>query len=426
MSFATGLICDNCQSEYPENKLLHKCPGCEAPLRMGYDLPRVKEYLSRDWPPANGRCSLEQYQKLLPITKPELIDRVTLGESQTPLLPSRVIGSEIGMTDLRFKMEIGPSLSLKDRGSALCALKALEFGLDAMRVSSSGNNASSVAAYAARAGLKSFVFVQKDTATQKLTKMKAFDSHVLRIDGDMRIASQLGNEIAPLYPWLESGGSSPYRITAKRLVAYELVDQMSGDIPDAVIFPCGGSAGIVAADIAFKELHQMGIIPKSPKLIGAQFTACDPITTAFNKGTDQVTPIQKKPSISDALMNNNPYWGKAAIRAARDSGGFFISVSDREVVDCLKQLGAKEGIFVEPAGAVAVTAAIKIGRQKIDTGLNKVVCTITGHGLNTSFGAIEERDTPHLIPAQLSDLQRHIDNLLQRTEIVAPSTCETG
>jgi len=374
------------------------CPECSTPLEVDYNLEELHQYLKRGWPQSNDATLLKQWEKLLPLAYPELIARCTLGETQTPLIPANKVGADMGLNDLKFKVEIGPTLSLKDRGSSLCSLKALELGFEAMSVASSGNNASSIAAYAARAGLPAVVFVQRDVSPAKFSKMLAYGAKVVRVDGDLSAASRLCRHMCENQGWFESGGPNPYRMTAKRLVAYEIVAQMGGKTPDAVVFPCGGCAGLVAAYSGFNELMSMGLIPKLPKLIGVQLTACDPVTQAFEQGHFEITPVEKLPSFSDALMNTNPYWGTRAIAATRDSGGLFISVKDEEVAAMLVKLSTEEGFFLEPAGAVAVAGLNKILNENRMQGLNQVICTVTGHGLNSQEKSIYKKMIPQPIP----------------------------
>lgn len=373
------------------------CPDCGSPLEIDCDLEQIQRFLKRSWPQPDGATLLAQWEKLLPLPHPELIAACSLGETQTPLIRSNKIGPRLGLNDLRFKVEIGPTLSLKDRGSSLCSLKALEFGFEAMCVASSGNNASSVAAYAARAGLTAVVFVQRDVATAKFAKMSSYGARVVRVDGDLSQAARMCSHVLERKRWMDSGGPNPYRIAAKRLVAYEIIAQLQGEVPDAVIFPCGGCAGIVAAYLGFRELMEMGLIRQMPRLIGVQLTACDPVTQAFEKNRIDVSPVDITPTISDALTNNTPFWGNRAIVAARETGGFFISVTDEDVTLMAAEIGAAEGLYLEPAGAAAPAGLRRALNENRMQPMNRVVCTVTGHGLNARQSSIRRQDVPEPI-----------------------------
>jgi len=395
MSNVLGLICRSCQQITPEREFAYACPSCNRPLEVAYDLEALKRALGRGWPGPGAGSLLLQWREALPIDRPELVDQVTIGEQQTPLIRSTRVGPRLGLPDLRFKIEMSlGSASLKDRGTSLCALKALELGYDTLCVASSGNNASSIAAYAAKAGLRAAVFIQRDASPAKILKMLAYGATVVRVDGDMSAASRVLKQLLEKHRWLNCGGPNPYRMTAKRLVAYEVTAQLDGGVPDAIAFPCGGSAGLVAAQMGYAELLAMGVIPRMPRLIGVQLAACDPVTQAFEAGRDEVTPVAKRPSFSDALMNNSPTWGAAALKAARETGGIFLSVTDEEVAAMIRSLSAQEGLFVEPAGAVAVAGVAKLMAERRIPGLSRVVCTLTGHGLNAPQAAFPDLKLP--------------------------------
>jgi threonine synthase len=408
MSNATGLYCATCDTTIPESEFQMKCRQCGNPLEVRYDLEKLKTALLNRKPAGLAESALMMWKDILPIDDPALIERVSIGEAQTPLVKSANLCKEIGVADVRFKMEMGPTLSLKDRGTSLCALKALELGYDTLCVASSGNNAASVAAYAAKAGLPAIVFIQKDTAAAKMYKMLIYGARVVRIDGDMRAASRLCNEMLERHRWMQAGGPNPYRITAKRTVAYEIVQQSGGTAPDAVVIPCGGSAGMASAHTGFSEMFEMGLIDAMPRLIGVQLAACDPVTQAFEQSREEITPVEKKPSFSDALMNNNPYWGKQAIRAARETGGFLLSVSDDEVADMIRKLGSSEGLFVEPAGAVTVAGLKKLMAENRLPGLERVVCTLTGHGLNAPDAAFGSQPLPEVVSPDVKTVEAYL------------------
>lgn len=408
MSNAIGLSCRKCQKLIPESDFQLVCPDCSEPLDVSYDMVKIKAALTRIPPDLSSTSFLKQWQNVLPIEKPELIERVSLGEPPTPLVRSWKLAAKMDITDLCFKLEMGPTLSLKDRGTSLCALKALEMGYDTLCVASSGNNAASVAAYAAKAGLPAIVFIQKDTSPAKVSKSLIYGARVVRIDGDMSVASSVCGAMLKKYRWMQAGGPSPYRLAAKRTVAYEIFRQLGGQAPDVIFIPCGGSAGMVAAFNGFSELFEMGLIPIMPKMVGVQLSACDPITRAFYEGRDRATPVEKKPSFSDALMNNNPYWSARALIAARTTDGFFISVSDQEVADAIRLLGSSEGLFLEPAGAVAFAGLKKALEEKRSLPLKKVVCMLTGHGLNAPQAVFKSQIQLDLVAPDVEAVESYL------------------
>ncbi|MBD5538380.1 MAG: threonine synthase [Desulfovibrio sp.] len=388
-----GLVCRECGKLVPEAKFVLTCPDCGAPMRVVFDPAGLARALADGLPAPAGRSALHQWRNILPISDMALIPRVSLGEGETQLLPSRRMGARLGLRDLRFKVEQGPTLSLKDRGTSLCVLKALEFGRRTVCVASSGNNAASVSAYGARAGLEAVVFVQKQVSPAKVCKSVVYGGRVVRIDGDMATASRICNEMVERHHWFQCGGPNPYRIVAKRTFAYGIVQQL-GMAPDVLLIPCGGGAGLVAAHDAFTEMLAAGVITRLPRLVGVQLEACDPIARAFHAGEDTVRPVEKKPSRSDAIMNANPYWGRYCLKAVRETGGTMISVSDEEFIRTIREMGREEGIFAEPAGAASVAALAKLVKLPEFASPGVTVCNITGHGLNAPTVATSEEDFP--------------------------------
>ena len=334
---------------------------------------------------------------------------MSLGEAETPLLPSHRYGEKLGIPDLYFKVEQGPTLSLKDRGTALCVLKALEFGCKTVCLSSSGNNAASVSAYGSRAGLNPVVFVQKHVSAAKIFKSLVYGGRVVRIDGDMAAASRICGEMVKRRKWFQCGGPNPYRIAAKRTFAYGIVQQL-GRAPDTVVIPCGGGAGMVAAHDAFREMFAAGVIDRMPRLVGVQLQACDPTARAFHEGRDAVTPVDKKPSLSDAIMNNNPYWGRYCLQAVRETGGTMISVSDADFIRTIRELGREEGLFTEPAGSVSVAALRYLVKVPGFENPGLTVCNLTGHGLNVPQVATDESETPGVIPPTVEAVEAFLQS----------------
>jgi threonine synthase len=370
----------------------------------------LKAALSNDAAKNGSGSFLKRWLDILPINNIELIDRVSIGESETPLVRSSNLARQTGIKDLRFKLEfLSPTLSLKDRGISLCALKALELGYDTLCIPSSGNNAASVAAYAAKSGLRGIVFIQKKVSPSKILKIISYGAKVVRVDGDMSTASRICEQMIKRHHWFHCGGVNPYNCTAKRTAAYEIIEQLGGSVPDAVIFPAGGATGIASAYTAFLEMKKMDVIGFLPRLIGVQLEACDPVTSAFNKDLQEIRPVITKSSLSDALMNNSPSSGTQALKAARETGGMFVSVSDKEFVNAIHLLASKEGLFTEPAGAVSFAGLTKLIAQGRLQNLNTVVCMLTGHGLNSPDIAKEVNEIPELIDPEVSSIENYLD-----------------
>lgn len=405
----TGLVCRDCGIRIPESEFSLVCPKCGAPMRVTFDPDTLRESLKDGLPDYDGRSYLYQWRSVLPISDESLIEKVTLGETETPLLRSLRYGEHRGIKQLYFKIEQGPTLSLKDRGTALCMIKALETGAHTVCLSSSGNNAASTSAYGSRAGLRPVVFVQKQVSASKIFKSLVYGGKVVRIDGDMATASRICNEMVQKKGWYQCGGPNPYRVAGKRTFAYGLVKQL-GRVPDTVLIPCGGGAGMIAAFDGFSEMYEAGVIDHMPRLVGVQLEACCPTATAFHEGKDIVVPVEKKPSLSDAIMNNNPYWGKYCLQAVRATGGTMITVSDEDFCLAIRTLGREEGIFTEPAGSVSVAALDKLIKTPGFEDLGVTVCNLTGHGLNSPQVATSDSENPVSVTPSLEAVEAYLEN----------------
>lgn len=399
-----GLVCRDCGKKITESEFSLTCPSCGAPMRVTFAEGSIGKALKDGMPAYDDRSYLYQWRSILPIRDESLISRVSLGETETPLLRSNRYGPSRGISDLYFKIEQGPTLSLKDRGTALCVLKALEGGHETICLSSSGNNSASISAYGSRAGLRPVVFVQKQVSAAKIFKSIVYGGKVIRIDGDMAAASRLCGAMVKERGWYQCGGPNPYRVAGKRTFAYGIVQQL-GRAPDTVLIPCGGGAGMVAAFDGFSEMFEAGIIDHMPRLVAVQLAACNPIEQAFLAGKETVSPIEKKPSLSDAIMNNNPHWGKYCLQAARSTGGTVLSITDEEFLKVIRALGREEGIFTEPAGCASVAALEKLVKMPGFENPGLTVCNLTGHGLNSPQVATSEKEYPEVVAATLDAVE---------------------
>jgi threonine synthase len=252
------------------------------------------------------------------------------------------------------------------------------------------------------------VFVQRDLSPAKILKIMAYGPKLVKVDGDMSIASRLCKEMQARHRWFECGGPSPYRFTAKRLVAHEVVRQLGGKAPDIMIMPVGGGTGMASAYRGFLELRDMGVIPSMPRLIGVQFAACAPIAQAYENHADTIEPVEKKPCVSDALLNRTPISGLLVLKAARETGGMILSITDDESIAAIRQLASREGLFLEPAGCAAFAALKKLVTKGEMNGAKTVVCTFTGHGLNAPSSAFIGDESPKVVPADVASAEAYL------------------
>lgn len=407
------LLCSECGKRYG-NRPLSACPDCIAPLEVVYDLLSAKGVFTRD-SIASGPASIWRYARLLPVPEGFQPD---LPVGFTPLVRASKLGFRIGADSLYIKNDAVcfPTLSFKDRVVAIALSNARKFGFDTVGCSSTGNLANSVAAQAARLGLRACILIPTDLEQAKILNTLVYGARLIRIDGNYDHVNRLSTLIADEYNWgFVNVNLRPYYAEGSKTVGYEIAEQLGWRLPDNVVVPMAGGSLIRKIRKAFNELVFLGLVKKPARPVrffGAQATGCSPITMAVKNGSDDVIP-QKPNTIARSLAIGNPADGPAAAKMILEDGGWAEDVSDVEIVSGIQELAETEGIFTETAGGVttAVTARL-YAEGRIGHGETTVVC-ITGNGLKTTdvlAGRYEHLAAPAIRP-RLSDFQTYINSL---------------
>jgi threonine synthase len=376
------LRCGECGKSYG-NRPLSACPDCLAPLEVQYDLESVRGRFTRETV-AKGPANIWRYKELLPIPAGYLPD---LPVGFTPLVRARGLGKRIGATNLYVKNDAVcfPTLSFKDRVVSVALANAQAFGFTTVGCSSTGNLANSVAAQAARLGIRACILVPSDLESAKILNTQVYGARLVRIDGNYDHVNRLCTLIADEYNWgFVNVNLRPYYAEGSKTVGYEIAEQLGWNLPDNVVCPMAGGSLIRKIRKAFKELVALGLVEDKPvKFFGAQATGCSPISHAVKQGWDYIEP-QRPSTIARSLAIGNPADGPAAAKMIAETGGWAEDVSDVEIVSGMQELAETEGIFTETAGGVttAVTARL-YAHERIGRDETTVVC-ITGNGLKTT------------------------------------------
>jgi len=399
MTYFKGFVCFGCDAKYRADQDVLLCPSCENLLDAVYDLDAIKRELDRDDFSARTP-GVWRWREFLPVLDAGAI--VTLGEGDTPMLRSDRLAEYVGVREMWVKSDASnPTGSLKDRSVTVSATKAREFGYETLSCDSTGNKASSVAAYAARAGLRSVVFCPEDTPIPKVTQALFFGAALIRVRGHYSQINAMYRRLihSGAVRWYDCGTDNPFRYEGKKTYAYEIAERLDWKVPDRVVHPANGGMSIVKTWKGFNELRTIGWTGGLPKMTGAQAAACDPIVRSYHAGSEKVQPIEKSPTIAGALAGADPgLLGARALVALRQSGGDAIGVDDNETIAAMETL-AREGLFIEPSGAVAIAGIRRLvaeGRASPD---ERVVCVVTGSGFK-DFDRIAERVT---IPERVVD-----------------------
>ncbi|MBI4473776.1 MAG: threonine synthase, partial [Acidobacteria bacterium] len=377
-----GLKCRECGREYPV-KLLAGCDNCFGPLEVDYQYDAIAAVLNRDVIASRPK-SIWRYRELLPL---ESEPAVGLSTGGTPLVRATRLGKKLGLEKLYLKNDSvnSPTLSFKDRVTAIAINKALEFKLEAVGCASTGNLANSVAANAAAAGLPSFILVPHNLEQSKIAATQIYGSRLIAVKGTYDDVNRLCSQIVDRYPWgFVNVNLRPYYAEGSKTFGYEIAEQLEWHTPSAVVVPMAGGSLIGKIYKGFTELQRIGVLkdPARTRVYGAQATGCNPISDAVKRGTRDIRPV-KPNTIAKSLAIGNPADGYYAAGLIAKTGGYAEDVSDQEIVEGIQLLAETEGIFTETAGGVTVAVTRKLVQQGHIKPGEVTVLAITGNGLKT-------------------------------------------
>ena len=375
------LECGMCGAAYGDTEQPWRTsPCCSKPLLARYELAHLRGVFT----PAAlvGRApTMWRYAEVLPVRDPEF--RLTLGEGFTPLLESESLARELGVARVWLKDEgQNPTGSFKARGLGMAVARAWELGLDAVALPSAGNAGSAAAAYAAAAGMPAHVAVPMDTPKPILAEMRALGADLELVDGLITDAGARIAEGAAEHGWFDvSTLKEPYRVEGKKTMGYELFEQL-GRLPDVIIYPTGGGTGMVGMWKAFDEMEELGWIgAERPRMVSVQSTGCAPIVRAWETGAEAAEPWVGAETCASGLRVPQAIGDFLVLDAIRSSGGAAVAVTDDEMVDWVRRIGSRTGIFAAPEGgatAAAVPRLMELGHLHPD---EEVALFITGSGL---------------------------------------------
>ena len=407
MSFVKGLKCRECRREYPKQAIAG-CEDCFGPLEVEYDYEAISRVLTRELI-ASREKNLWRYRELLPIDGEPIVGRASGG---TPLLKAERLGRVLGLNNLYIKNDSvnAPTLSFKDRVTAVAINKAREFGLKAVGCASTGNLANSVAANAAAAGLPAFILIPDNLEQSKVTATSIYGARVIAVRGNYDAVNRLCSQIADRYPWgLVNVNLRPFYGEGSKTFGYEIAEQLGWHAPAAVIVPMAGGSLISKIHKGLKEFEQLGLLENeaNTRIFGAQASGCNPIVDAVKRGVNDIRPV-KPNTIAKSLAIGNPADGYHARNVIVASGGWAEDVTDDEIRTGIRLLAETEGIFTETAGGVTVSVTRKLVEQGRITPDELTVIAITGNGLKTQEAV--ELPPPTVIEPRLEEFDRAVSD----------------
>lgn len=370
MVLSKAFVCKGCGKSYKPDVKLTECEECGGPFDIVYDYKKIKDVLLKAIffrePPSHWK-----YWMFYPLVS--ISNIVSIEEGSTPLIKSKHLSNK--NRKVWFKYEgLNPSGSFKDRGTTLEVSKAVELGAKQVCCASTGNMGASVSAYCAKAGLNCKIFLPNDASGPKVKQIRIHGATIVRVNGDYNKAADECEKYSK-----ETGsylmGDYAYRGEGEKSIGFEIADQMDWNVPDYIICPMGNGTLIYAVWDAFNDLKKVGLVKKLPKMIGIQAKRCSPIYNAFKNKKKTIKPVKKPKTIASAIECGDPLDGLKALEAIRKSKGSAEIVSDKEMLETIKLLARREGIYAEPAGAASTAGLLKLKLK------GTIVCIISGHGL---------------------------------------------
>ena len=379
MSYARALRCRKCGQEYPLQPL-NLCDFCFSPLEVSYVYKAMARGLSRE-KVAGGPPSMWRYRDMLPVEGKE----VDIGTGFTPLVKADNLGRELGLDQLYIKNDcLNPTYSFKDRPVSVAVTKAREFGFDTVACASTGNLAASVAAHAAKANMKAYVFVPSDIEPGKLVGAAIYNPVLMTVDGSYDDVNRLCAEVSRRYQWgFININLRPYYAEGSKTLGYEVSEQLGWRAPDCIVAPAGSGLMFTRIWKGLEELAMLGLIePVNTHMYLAQAAGSSPIVNAFEAGSLHVHPVTPE-TVARSIAIGNPADGYYALVVARQSGGGACAVTDEEAIAGMKLLAQTEGIFAEATGGVVIGTLRKLATSGVIKRNELTIAFITGAGPRT-------------------------------------------
>ena len=402
------LECIECGSKFKIDERFYTCPKCDGLLEVEFETSELKRKLDLKRLKTETP-SVWKYNAFMPILDKTKI--VSLHEGGTPLYHCDNLAKEIGVRELYVKCEgANPTGSFKDRGMTVGVTKALEFGVKTVACASTGNTSASLAAYAAKAGLKCLVLLpSKKVALGKLAQTMMYGAKIIPIKGNFDEALSLVTKICEERKDIYLLNSvNPFRPQGQKTIGFEIADQLGWEVPDRIVVPMGNCANIWAIYKGFFEFDTVGLTKGIPMMTGIQAEGSMPIVDAIKRGLKKFVPVRKPETIATAIRIGNPVNGPKAIRAIRNSKGTAESVTDKEIIAAQKMLARLEGIGVEPASASTVAGLKKLVGMGVIGRNEKVVCVTTGNLLKDPEEAIQISEKLLEAEAKYDEIIKHL------------------
>jgi threonine synthase len=378
----------SCNERYPIDARVYTCSTCGSLLDVEYDfnpLYSVEETktIFEDRRRVNTpleRSGVWRFRELLPFLS-NLSRLVTLAEGNTPIHDAPRSAEYAGLDGLRFKHQgMNPTGSFKDNGMTTAVTQAAALDAKAVACASTGNTAASMAAYAARAGMRSFVFIPAgEVAYGKLSQSLEYGATVVEIEGNFDDAMRLVRELADESDLYLLNSINPFRLEGQKTIIIELMEQCAWQPPDWIVLPGGNLGNTSAFGKALRELADLGFIDRMPRLAVIQAAGAAPFYELFaSADKSALDPVENPATLATAIRIGSPVSWKKALRALEWTNGIVERVSEQEIADAKAIIG-RDGIGCEPASAATLAGIKRLAASGVIGKSDNVIAVLTGN-----------------------------------------------
>lgn len=414
-----GYRCSLCGTEYGPVEVTYTCPKDGGNLDVVLDLDTLRTRFQPSDIASRSDASLWRYLPLLPVGEFSGDATPLHAAGGTPVFALRRIGEGLGVRQLWLKDESrNPTGSFKDRASAVVVARAREIQADVIVTASTGNAGAALAGMAAAVGQKAIVLAPRTAPPAKVAQLLVFGATVVLVDGTYDDAFDLTLKAAQEFGWYcRNTGFNPFTAEGKKTAAFEIwewwetahkewheeIGEAADHAPLTVFVSVGDGNIISGIHKGFKDLLQLGWIPRVPRLIGVQAAGSAAVSNAFLAGTEAISPVVAK-TLADSISVDLPRDGVRAVRAATETGGAYVTVTDDEILRAVAALGLS-GIFAEPAGAAAYAGFLRALADGLVQREDPMLVLNTGSGLKDTNAAMRAVGQAPVIEPTLTALK---------------------
>ncbi|HML39796.1 MAG TPA: threonine synthase [Bellilinea sp.] len=405
-----GYRCSICQQEYLPDQVTYVCPQDGGNLDVILDHAGIRKKYDPMDITSRANASLWRYLPLLPVTDPGGNGTPLKMAGWTPVYKPERLARDLGVSALWIKDESrNPTASFKDRASAVVVARARQINAQMVVTSSSGNAGAALAGMAAAIGQPATVFVPKAAPSAKVAQLLVYGAQVFLVDGNYDAAYELSQQAANEFGWYcRNTGYNPFTLEGKKTAAFEIWEMVMADLPEGTtlsIFVSVGDGNIIAGlHKGFKDLQTLGWLDQMPRIYGIQAENSAAIANAFQNHTENIEAVQAA-TVADSISVDFPRDGVRALRAATQTGGAYLTVTDAEIIAAIAGLGP-HGIFAEPAGAAAFAGY----RKALSTGVispeSPALVINTGSGLKDVRAAMQAVALAPIVAPDLHALKK--------------------